>query len=625
MLRYVALVWNVMSLSQQRAAAALLRHWRTSATKWQEALLADGVCVFFASAASDGRGVHLLRDQSGVLFGTVFDRSCLEVPGACKPLCGPFNEQASAAVVKSTGRVLVDRYWGSYVAIIRDSAAGTIALVRSPAGTLPCLHTQARGIHIYFSSAAECELPDFVQFSVNWRYVARHLADIEHDHDTGFSEVTELLPGQCVQLSTRSPAQRTLHYWNALDFARADPIRDTAQAAAQVRTTLSSCVHAWAACHPSIWHRLSGGLDSSIVLACLQSAPSTPRVVCANRYSRRADSDEREFARLAARHTACELIELERDPGFNLEDVFEARLSERPVNYIMEFGQARPEVLLARERGITAIFEGTYGDQLFFGHEGSLAAADYVHDVGVRAGLLDVAISTAQLANFSVWKVLREGLSKGLIRNRWDPIRSVREKNLLIDEDAQRSLVGSEPAIYAWYDIERYVPPGKQFHVFSATSPHFHAMPFREGDEMQFISPLLSQPLVELCLRIPTYVLAQNGWDREIERLAFSSCLPQEIARRRTKGGQADFSAEVKRRNHVLISDILLNGELVRSGLLIRSQLERAFAGRSGGLDIGPGRVSTLLTVEVWLKILADRTRRAISSSSAAVSSAQVQ
>ena len=45
--------------------------------------------------------------------------------------------------------------------------------------------------------------------------------------------------------------------------------------------------------------------------------------------------------------------------------------------------------------------------------------------------------------------------------------------------------------------------------------------PLGQGNEAERISPLFSQPLMELCLRIPTYVLTEGGWDRAVARRAF--------------------------------------------------------------------------------------------------------
>src|SRR3546814_15687375 len=55
------------------------------------------------------------------------------------------------------------------------------------------------------------------------------------------------------------------------------------------------------------------------------------------------------------------------------------------------------------------------------------------------------------------------------------------------------------------------------------------------------ITPLLSQPIVELCLSIPTWQWVRGGRDRAVARAAVADLLPALIAQRRTKGGQTGF------------------------------------------------------------------------------------
>src|SRR3546814_18425449 len=59
------------------------------------------------------------------------------------------------------------------------------------------------------------------------------------------------------------------------------------------------------------------------------------------------------------------------------------------------------------------------------------------------------------------------------------------------------------------------------------------------------ITPLLSQPIVELCLSIPTWQWVRGGRDRAVARAAVADLLPALIAQRRTKGGPTGFLRRV--------------------------------------------------------------------------------
>jgi asparagine synthase (glutamine-hydrolysing) len=90
--------------------------------------------------------------------------------------------------------------------------------------------------------------------------------------------------------------------------------------------------------------------------------------------------------------------------------------------------------------------------------------------------------------------------------------------------------------------------------------------------------PLVSQPLVELCLRIPSYVFIRSGRDRALARRAFAPDLPGEIIRRYAKGRADEHARDILAANVTFVRELLLDGVLVRRGLLNRASLEQYLA-----------------------------------------------
>jgi asparagine synthase (glutamine-hydrolysing) len=90
------------------------------------------------------------------------------------------------------------------------------------------------------------------------------------------------------------------------------------------------------------------------------------------------------------------------------------------------------------------------------------------------------------------------------------------------------------------------------------------------------LHPLFSQPVVEACLAIPSWEWRAGGIDRAVARQAFAADLPEEILRRRTKGGPDGFCAEIIRHHHARIRARLLDGALARQGILDRVAVEKA-------------------------------------------------
>ena len=169
--------------------------------------------------------------------------------------------------------------------------------------------------------------------------------------ETALQEVSEVQLGERVRFSG-STIHRSFE-WDPLAIAQTDPIQDPDTAVTELRRTTRACIHAWAACYPDIIHSLSGGLDSSIVLSCLKSAPSRPNVTCLHYFGTGPDEDERKYARLMAGHVGAELIEHQLDvQEAKLEQIFQLRRSPRPWFYMYELEHSRFEGQLAAERGV---------------------------------------------------------------------------------------------------------------------------------------------------------------------------------------------------------------------------------------------------------------------------------
>lgn len=120
--------------------------------------------------------------------------------------------------------------------------------------------------------------------------------------------------------------------------------------------------------------------------------------------------------------------------------------------------------------------------------------------------------------------------------------------------------------------------------------------------EVATVAPLLSQPLVELCLRIPSWMWVAGGSDRAVARDAFSDLLPAAIIRRRTKGTPDSVVVELVDSNLPLIRSMLSEGMLARNGILdvaaIAAALDRS-SQLSGDIC---SRLLTLCDVEAWAR-----------------------
>ena len=115
--------------------------------------------------------------------------------------------------------------------------------------------------------------------------------------------------------------------------------------------------------------------------------------------------------------------------------------------------------------------------------------------------------------------------------------------------------------------------------------------------------PLLSQPLVELCLRMPAYLLIRSGRDRAIARRAFASELPETTIKRTAKGRVDQYVRNIVDANLDFLREFLLDGLLVREGLLNRDNLELYLTKERSPADFQYSEIlHEHLCVEAWLR-----------------------
>jgi asparagine synthase (glutamine-hydrolysing) len=606
MLRYVAFSWNPQSDAQSRATQTLQRRLLATPSRWDVAFKSCHLSVYCTRINAGPIKTTSLHDDAGVVLGVVFRRERFDDPRQ-EPQLAVLSARDSRDISSNAGRPLVESYWGRYIAFISDAARGRKFVIRDPSGHLPCLKTTIDNIDVYFSHVTDCSALSDVRYSVNWDYMAaRVIAPALQSIETGLTGITELQPGECQDISCEATYRRV--YWDPVSVARRPSLCDFSQAAIQLRQTAKAVVHAWASCYPSILHRVSGGLDSSIVLGCLRDAPRRPAISCVTYYpcieNAGADIDERAYARLAARHADVKLYELGRLPTPRLEVMLQMGSLAAPlIFYDRNVEVDRLEAQLARQVHATARFGGDGGDQLFYGLPLSPTAADYVHHRGIGRGVFKLSAQIARREGYSVWRMLAASIQAGVRTPRWNPFDEIVKRRAFLTPTALDSLTAAGRFLHPCLQDLHGIPLGKLWHIYNLSiAPRFYDSNLGQPDDPERLEPLTSQPLVELCLRIPSFVLTLGGRDRQLAREAFTEDVPAELLRARQKAGIDGFVKETLHRNMSFVREMLLDGDLVAQKLLDRGSLERALSSGFEHIDSAAGDIFDYLTMEIWLR-----------------------
>lgn len=548
------------------------------------------------SSPAHGQPIHL-SDGTGVAIGSLFERC--SSPG--DNVVSAFNSEQSAAINLSRGRTLVEQFWGRYVFFQVDDSARTMRVLRDPTGRMPCQFARYNGAYVFFSCAQDAADLGVLNFSINWPAISNQLISVLLEaRETGLREVFNVLAGECLHIGASTFTGS--FYWHPAHFIARDPLDDLESATRHLREVVAYCSQSWARRHESILVRLSGGLDSAIVLGSIQDMADRPQLTCLNFYSVGCDSDEREYARLAAARARCELVELERDPHIDLRGMLKSTLTAQPTHYPIRTELDCQEAGVIGVRGVTGIFDGNGGDGIFYQNPLIDIAADYVRRNGVRAALPRIALGIARTTNTSIWRVLKYAIQQGRADATWDPLPDAIAHASLVPDELKAEPAKIRRYLHPWFEQLRDVGPARLWHIANMSIPlNFEDQRAAESYPAEVL-PIISQPVLELCLRIPTYLLAVNGWDRGAARLAFRRLLPSEIVRRQSKGGREEHVNAIFQRNIGFFREMLLEGRLAHEGLLNVRAAERALASVPAALGTNMMELFTYLSLETWVR-----------------------
>lgn len=598
MYRFVAIVRVADRAAGEDVRCDLERHLARSATQGWRAVHEDSRLSLWQSGDRAGAMEALsLPNRGGAVVGQLFRKSAsVSTPARC------FSDSEAARCVASRGGHLIAEFWGRYVAFLTDAASGAIHVVRDPSATLPCYKVQVKGAWIFFSDLASIAEWGAVRLSVNYDFLSANVLLPQFQKlMTGIEGVSEVLPGQVVSFDDDRQSEAFL--WDPYAIARADPIYDPDRAATLMREAI---VDATGALSGGYRHALAsvGGLDSSILLSCLAATSGPGSVSAVNLVTPTPKGNESHYGRAAATHARVPYVERMMDPRrVDLRRMAEVAPQPNPMMMFDCTAPAGDIYELSEDIGADALFYGVGGDNIFFQIPYILSALDYAVEGRGRSSLPRVVMEAARYGRRSVLFTMRE-----MLRERMRPqppfdyiynLVSLSNQAPFINPD----LLADGPRLDSLHPMLLPQPgalKGKSAHILSSA---LLAIPYydhwRPDHAIERICPLLSQPVVELCLRIPTWNFVHGGVDRGLARKAFQDMLPPEVLHRTSKSTPDDLYEGVYALNRDFIREMLLDGELVRRQILVGPALEDLLKGMPPR-SVGPGIALEFLSWEMW-------------------------
>ncbi len=358
--------------------------------------------------------------------------------------------------------------------------------------------------------------------------------------------IDKLPPGHLLTVSPSSKP-RVIPYWD-LSFAP-DPSVDEEEWAGQVRAQLERSVRRQLVSDAPVGFFLSGGIDSSAVVALASRLSGRPLKTFTLGFAE-PSYDERAFAREVARHCGTEHAEVAFSPGDAMALLEQAGdLLDEPLvdgSFLPHHRLSR----LARE-AVTVVLSGNGGDEIFCGYPTFLADRGAC---GIRRLPAWVQTSAAwavdQLppptrygsAGFLLKQFFRglphppETRTQLLLGGLTGP-----ERAALLSEGVRAACVGFEPydelagaVLPELAPIDRLIYQHCKYYLAGQNLVAVDRASMACGLEVR--SPFLDRPLVELAGGIPSG-LKFHGWQTKyILKQALRGLLPDTILDRRKQG-----------------------------------------------------------------------------------------
>ncbi len=524
---------------------------------------------------------------AGYIIGVLFSRATGErLLGL--PRGAPLSDGA-----ESLATWIVRECWGGYAAILLGPEQSSINLLVDPSGYCPVYRLETAAQICYATSPGLFAEAMDSPLSVSWPDLHAFLARPElRQQRTCLEGVTEVAPGELVPTFPNRFASTRI--WKPEDYMPDGATTNFNEAASGLREVAVMVCAAWAKLFGPVTIAASGGVDSSFICAALAAANA--QFTCTTVATSDPSGDERRFVQLLAEHLGVQCISAVYDPkainplrsiSINLP-----RPSRKP------FMQALDAALLsgANESGASVVFDGNMGDNLFCYLHSSAPIVDRLRSEALGRGVLSTFHDMCLVTGCDIPTMAR-AVGRRMMRRLGIPTWPADLRFLVQAVEFPATMNPLTP----WLETVVGVHDGKLDHLSLIMHAQLHIHGLADCGLPRF-TPLASQPLLEYCLNIPTWLWCQGGVNRALARAAFAASLPREIVARTSKAGPDSFIQRSFEQHRNVIQELLIDGLLARHRIIDCAAVEAAFQSNARVDNDILLRLVDLAEAETWAR-----------------------
>lgn len=575
-----------------------------------------------------GHQPMLSVDQSVVLVfnGEIYNfrelRAQLEAGGYS--FRGHSDTEVLLALYRARGEAMLAVLNGIFAFAIYDRTDQTLFLACDAIGVKPLYFSEGREGFVFASELKALLACGQVVGSLDVAALFRYLGFLwSPGGATPLNGVCRLGPGEALRVKDGRVVRRWR--WAASTWA-AEPLElDAAGAVRRVQEGVRTAVHRQMVADVPVGAFLSGGLDSSAVVAMAREV--SPDIHCftidTGEIRDAGMTADLPYARQVAKHLGVKLHEIQVDSSRMAADlegmVFqldEPLADPAPLNvlYISR---------LARQHGVKVLLSGAGGDDLFTGYRRHRALMLERYwawlPVLARSGL---RLVTSRLGQRGSWS---RRVTKAFVQADWPADKRLTGYFLWVDSQRvlglfapeHRAALAGEAMAAPLEDYLATLPPGlpplqrmlsleQRFFLADHNLLYTDKMSMAAGVEVRV--PLLDNDLVRLANALPPGLKQRGAEGKWVLKKAMEPYLPHDVIYRPKTGFGAPLRHWLRHELRELVDDMLSADTLRRRGLFDPKAVADLVADDRAGRVDAAYTILGLVCIEIWCRKFLDGT-----------------
>jgi asparagine synthase (glutamine-hydrolysing) len=409
---------------------------------------------------------------------------------------------------------------------------------------------------------------------------------------------------------------RLERYWQ-LRYLPKRP-QSEADAAAELLARLREAVRCRLVADVPVGAFLSGGIDSSTVVALMAEAGPAPVRTFSVGFEERSH-DELPFARLVARRHGTEHHEFVLRP--DAVDILPRLIWHYNEPYADSSAIATFHLAEQTRRHVTVALNGDGGDENLAGYRRHLAGRFADQYAGLArpvqrplAALVDALPGSGRSADYARRFVAGLGAPPAERYARWASHLEPALKQELTTEEFRRAagardslehladryrqapgLDVVDAALAA--DVETYLPDDLLVKVDIATMTH----------GLEGRSPFLDHELMEYCASLPSDLKLRGRTPKYLLRRAVRGLLPADVIERPKQGFSVPIDRWFRQELQTMVHDVLLDARTLQRGYFREAVVRRLLDEHRRGVRGWHAELWSLLVLELWHRMFVDR------------------